>query len=249
MKPLTTPLWPFCMASKPVLGDLGRVRLLFIPADRRVLHLGALEEFGVGRARHQAGDGDGGVLQLVAKRHAEAVEKSLGAVVDRLEAAWNEASDRAGDQDSALVTLPHVPADTVNERDRSGDIECLPHLRARARSWSRNASPQTDAGVGQESVNRPSADRRHERIDALRSGEVRLDRLDLGTFAACNRSAACVDLAARPRRSADRTRPRRSNAPARSPIPVEAPVTTARPTRTCSASSCRGFRTTFVHSF
>jgi hypothetical protein len=46
-------------------GDIGRIVLLR-RADLGVHHVGALEEFGVGGAGLEAGDGDSGVLELVA---------------------------------------------------------------------------------------------------------------------------------------------------------------------------------------
>jgi len=45
--------------------DIGRV-VLFLGADFRIHHVGTLEELGLGRTRHQAGDRDPAVLQLVA---------------------------------------------------------------------------------------------------------------------------------------------------------------------------------------
>ena len=104
-----------------VLGDVGRIVLLVRP-DLGIQHVGALEEFGLGRARHQAGHRDAGVLELFPQREGEGVEERLGAVVDGLIGARHEAGDRAGDQDAAIALCAHVAADLVDQIDRAGDV-------------------------------------------------------------------------------------------------------------------------------
>ena len=84
-QPETTWPSPAIIASQPSLATSAGSSFSS-RADLGVHHVGALEEFGLGRARHQAGDRDAAVLELVAQRVGEAVDEGLGAVVDRLEA-------------------------------------------------------------------------------------------------------------------------------------------------------------------
>ena len=77
-----------------VARDLARI-ILFLLTDFGIHHVGPIEKFGFSRARHQRGDRDAFlILQLVAERVGEAVDEGFGAVVDRLETAWDEAGDR-----------------------------------------------------------------------------------------------------------------------------------------------------------
>ena len=64
-------------------GDIGGI-VLFRSADLGVHHVSALKELCLGRARHQAGDGDTAILHLVAQGIGKGVEERLGGVVDRL---------------------------------------------------------------------------------------------------------------------------------------------------------------------
>ncbi len=68
------------------LGDIGRIVLFLLP-DLGIEHIGALEEPRFGRAGHQAGHRDVGVLEFVAQREGKTVHEGLGAVVDGLEAS------------------------------------------------------------------------------------------------------------------------------------------------------------------
>ena len=76
-------------------GDVGRIILRGLP-HLRIEHVRSFEEVGFGRAWHQAGDGDTGVLQLGAKGERERIYKCLRAVVDRVIGARHEPRNRAG---------------------------------------------------------------------------------------------------------------------------------------------------------
>ena len=164
------------MASKPILATSAGSSF-FACADLGVQHVGALEELGLGRARHQAGHGDAGVLQLVAQREGEGVDERLGAVVDRLEGARHEAGDRAGDQDAALAARAHVAADLLDQVDRAGDVG-VDDVAAVVEVLVEEALPRPcPALASSASTGRPPIGR-VERVDALDGREIGLDRLD-----------------------------------------------------------------------
>src|SRR3712207_306474 len=80
-----------CQHQKPsravgIKADLGNVGwIVFLGlTDLGVHHIGALEEFGLGRPRHEAGHRNSGVLHLVAERERKRVDKGFRAIVDRL---------------------------------------------------------------------------------------------------------------------------------------------------------------------
>ena len=159
-QPLTTSPSPRIMASKPVLATSAGSSF-FGRADLGVHHVGALEEFGLGGARHQAGHGDAGVLQLGAQREGEGVEERLGAVVDRLEGAGHEAGDRAGDQDPAAAAGPHVAADLVHQIERAGDVgvDHMPHV---VEVLIEERLAEATAGIGEQCLDRPAGNGRIE---------------------------------------------------------------------------------------
>src|SRR3954470_16119669 len=154
------------------LRDVGRVVLLR-GAELGVHHVGALEELGLGRPRHQAADGDAGVRQLVADGEGEGIEERFASVVDRLVGAGHEAGDRAGDQDAALAARAHVAADLVDQVDRAGDVgvDDAAHL---GEVLVEEALAEAAAGVGEERLDRPALRGGVELVYALERREVGL---------------------------------------------------------------------------
>ena len=64
-----------------------------ILADLGIHRICATEEFSLGCTGHQTSDGDSAVAQLLAQREGEGIEKRLGAIIDGLEAAGQEAGN------------------------------------------------------------------------------------------------------------------------------------------------------------
>jgi hypothetical protein len=89
------------------LGDLSGAHLLGRP-DMGVRHIGAIKEIRFRGARHQTGDRDTPIFQLVAECDGEGVQERLGPVVDRLEGAWHETRDGARDENATLPAAAHV---------------------------------------------------------------------------------------------------------------------------------------------
>ncbi len=102
--------------------DFGGIRLVLLRADLRIHQIRALEELGIGDARHETGHGHARVLELIAKRPGERIDERFRAVVDRLIGAGHEAGNRSGEQDAPLVTAAHVLADAMNQVKRAGDV-------------------------------------------------------------------------------------------------------------------------------
>src|SRR5689334_13101794 len=103
------------------LRHVGGIRLLF-RAHLGVEHVGTREEVGVGGPRHQAGDRDARVLELVTQRVRERIDEGLGAVVHGLERAGHVARNRTGDQDLAGVLAAHLFRDALDEIDGARDV-------------------------------------------------------------------------------------------------------------------------------
>src|SRR4029453_15451217 len=129
------------------LCDVGGIVLL-LRADFGVDHVGTLKEIGLGRSRHEAGDGDPGVFQLRAQRKGERINERLRAIIDCLVSAGHEAGDRSGDQDASLASRAHVAADSHGWRSKSGIVALHKQLRQRGidftilRSAEMNLSPE-----------------------------------------------------------------------------------------------------------
>lgn len=102
-------------------GNFCRIVLLRL-ADRRVHQVGALEEFGLRRPRHQAADSDAAVLQFLAKGKREAVYERLAAIVDRLMGSRHKAGDRSRQQNAPLSATAHEIAHLLYEIDRADDV-------------------------------------------------------------------------------------------------------------------------------
>jgi hypothetical protein len=96
---------------------------------------------------------------------------------------WNEAGDRAGNEDAPLIARPHLASDALNEIDRPGDVgvDDVPDV---IEVLIEKRSAQSVASIGQECVHGPAADHRPEALDTLPRRQVHLDGLDIDVAAA-----------------------------------------------------------------
>ena len=156
------------------LCDVGGIVLL-LRADFGVEHVGTLKEIGLGRARHEAGDGDPGPFQLRAQREGERINERLRAIIDCLVSAGHEAGDRSGDQDASLAARAHVAADFLNEVNGAGDVR-VDDVAGGLEVLIEKGFAQTMSGVGEQRGNRSARDFREQLIYAFDRGEVSLDR-------------------------------------------------------------------------
>jgi hypothetical protein len=102
-------------------------------------------------------------LKLFAQCKGERVQKRLGAVVNRLKAARDKASNRARDQSLALT---HVVADLVDQIDSAGDIG-VDHQSRSIEILIEKATPKASAGVRQQRIDGTAFDRRLKLIDSF----------------------------------------------------------------------------------
>ena len=156
------------------LRDIGGILFLRL-ADLRVLHLGTLEEVGLGGTRHEAGHRDAGSFQLGAQRERERINEGLRPVVDRLIGAGHEAGDRTGEQDASRTTRPHAAADVLDEVQCSGDVG-IDDVAAGREVLVEEATAESMAGIGQQGIDRPLSDGLDQLVHALLGGKVRRDR-------------------------------------------------------------------------
>ena len=119
--PATSFFSPFISAAKPCSRDL-RGAVLAARAHLRVVHVGAVEEVGLGRAGHQRGDGHPAVLELLPQRLGERLHERLRCVVDGLEAARHRRGDRRGEQHPPLPAPRHVAQHELRQADGRADV-------------------------------------------------------------------------------------------------------------------------------
>jgi hypothetical protein len=152
--------------------------LVAFRAHLGVQHAGPRKELGVRGARHQAGHRDARVLELVAQRRRERIDKRLGPVVNRLEATRREARDRARQQDAAPALLAHRLPHLLHQVNRARDIG-VDHVQHRGKVLVQEAVAQAVAGIGQQRVHRAAPHGRQQGLQALARGQVALHRIHL----------------------------------------------------------------------
>ena len=208
---------------EPHARHISRIVLLALP-DFGVQHVGALEEVGFGGARHETRHGDAGVLQFGAQREGERIDERFGAVVDGLIGAGHEAGDGPGEQNAALATTAHRPADELDQINRARDVR-VDDVSGILEVLIEKPMAQPMAGIGEQRVDRPARRSGPELIHTLRRRQIRFNdgdvrsktaesiggRLNLRRSAATSRSnPSCAQIAA-----------------SSSPMPDDAPVTIA----------------------
>lgn len=162
-------------------GDLGGVVLLAL-TDIGVEHVGAGEELGLGRPRHQGGQGDPLlILQLVAKRLGEVVDERLGRIIDRVEGAGDEADDRSGHQHLALAVPDHRRQHALQQINGAGHIGVDRAAPVLHRLVEESPAPAVSR-IGAQHIDPPTIRRRQQRVHALQRRQIGLDRLNLRTF-------------------------------------------------------------------
>ena len=155
-------------------------------ADGGVHHVRALEELGVGGARHERGDGDARVLDLFAHRLGEGLHERLRRVVDRVVGARQRRGDRRGEQHLARTALHHVGHHQLGEVYGRRDVELdqlqLGVQRGRLLA-ARELAACADPRVERDGVDRTASgpDLLVQPLDALALGQVDLHRDDLST--------------------------------------------------------------------
>ena len=116
------------------------------------------------------------------KRKGKRIDERFGAVVDGLIRARHETGDGAGQQDAALATAAHRPADELDQIDRPGDVRVDDVPRVLEVLIEKSVS-QPMPGVGEQRVDRPAGCSGPELIDAVGRRQVRFDDGDLGAEA------------------------------------------------------------------
>lgn len=107
---------------KAVPGHLGWVVLAGL-GDFGVLHAGALEEVGVGRARLERGHGDAGVLEFEPDGLGERLQEGLGGGVGGVVRAWHGGRHRGGDQHPPDAPLDHARQHSLGQVDDRVDVD------------------------------------------------------------------------------------------------------------------------------
>jgi hypothetical protein len=114
---------PFAVhqSIEAIPSHLRRIVLVLL-SDFGVHHIGAAEEFRVGRARHEAGDSYFRILELIAEGEREGIEECFGAIINGLERARHEPGDRTCDENFAGIARSKVTTYFLNEIYGPNDI-------------------------------------------------------------------------------------------------------------------------------
>ena len=107
------------------------------------------------------------------------IEKRLGAVVDSLETAGNEARDRAGDQDAPCIATPHIVTYPVDQIDGAGDVG-VDHAPYLPKILIKEGTAKPPPGIGEQRIDRAADPLRCiiELVDTLERRQVRLQGFD-----------------------------------------------------------------------
>ena len=168
---LLSPL-PSIMASNPALATSAASPCDRLP-DPRIGHSCAFKEIGLGSARHEASDGNTGVLQLVAEGKGKAVEERFRPVVNGLVSTRHKPGDRPCNQDTAAAVSPHLPADLLIRRCRLRLVMLVqPTYVGEILVQERLA--KSPSRVCQQSRNLPTIHRGEELVDPFRGSEIGL---------------------------------------------------------------------------
>lgn len=164
-----------------LLGDLGGIVFLALP-DIGVEHVGTGEKLGLGRARHQGGQGHALlVLQLVAQRLGEIVDEGFGRVIDRVERAGDKADDRPRHQHLAFTALDHRRQHPLEQIDGAGDVgvDRAPPVVDRL---VEERPALAVARIGTQYIDGSTIGGGEQRIDTFQRRQVGLDRPHLGAL-------------------------------------------------------------------
>lgn len=101
----------------------------------------------------------------------------LAAIIDRLEAAGDEACDGPGNQYLAVVTTNHLLEDLLKQIQRAANIRVGDPTLVRD-ILLQKAMAQASARIGAEQIDLPATGRGKQFIDALQCRKDRLDRRD-----------------------------------------------------------------------